>query len=165
MTLRQEALYASYQRLERPLYNVLYRQLWVTEDCQDVIHDAFVRVWERRDQVDETTLDALVCTTALNLAKNKLRWHLLRRHEDVDDASLHLASDAPPQDFLATRKLHWALRQLPRASQQVLLLSEFSGMRGDEIAAVLGIPAGTVASRKHHAVARLRVLLGENFNA
>lgn len=165
MTLRQEALYASYQRLERPLYNVLYRQLWVAEDCQDVTHDAFMRVWERRDQVDEATLDALVWTTALNLAKNKLRWRLLRRHEDVDDVSLRLASDAPPQDFLATRKLHWALRQLPRASQQILLLSEFSGMRGDEIAAVLGIPAGTVASRKHHAMVRLRVLLGENFNA
>ena len=165
MTLRQDALYASYRRLERPLYNVLYRQLWVTEDCQDVIHDAFVRVWERRDKVDETTLDALVWTTALNLAKNRLRWRLLRRHDDVDDASLQLPADARAQDFLAARELHKALQQLPHAWQQVLLLSEFSGMRGEEIAKILGIPAGTVASRKHQAMARLKILLGATLDA
>ncbi|WP_426690282.1 RNA polymerase sigma factor [Rhodanobacter ginsengiterrae] len=165
MPLRQDALYASYRRLERPLYNVLYRQLWQAEDCQDVIHDAYVRVWERRAKVDETTLDALVWTTALNLAKNRLRWHLLRRHELLDEASLPLPVDAPPQDFLAARKLHRALRKLPRAWQQVLLLSEFSGLRGTEIAIVLGIPAGTVASRKYLALERLKVLMGASADA
>jgi RNA polymerase sigma factor (sigma-70 family) len=165
MTLRQEALYASYRRLERPLYNVLYRQLWQAEDCQDVIHDAYVRVWERRDKVDGATLDALVWTTALNLAKNRLRWRLLRRHDELDEASQQLATDARAPDFLATRQLHRALRQLPRGWQQVLLLSEFSGLRGNEIAAVLGIPAGTVASRKHLAMARLKTLMGATSDA
>lgn len=165
MTLRQDALYASYRRLERPLYNVLYRQLWQAEDCQDVIHDAYMRVWERRDKVDETTLDALIWTTAINLAKNRLRWRLLRRHDVLDEESLPLPADAQPQDFLATRQLHQALRKLPRAWQQALLLSEFSGMRGTEIAAVLGIPAGTVASRKHLAMERLKVLMGARSDA
>jgi RNA polymerase sigma-70 factor (ECF subfamily) len=162
MTLRKDVLYASYGRLERPLYNVLYRQLWQAEDCQDVIHDAFMRVWERRDKVDETTLDALLWTTALNLARNRLRWRKLRRHEPLDDA---LSADATTEDFLATRQLRQALRQLPPASRDVLLLAEFSGLRGAEIADVLGIPAGTVASRKHQAIERLRILLGENFHA
>lgn len=159
MTLREDALHASYRRLERPLFNVLYRQLWQREDCQDVIHDAFMRVWERRDKVDVTTLDALVWTTALNLARNKLRWRRLWRHAMLDAAMQ--AASTNESDFLATRKLHAALGQLPAASRDVLLLAEFSGMRGDEIASVLGIPAGTVASRKHHAVERLKLLLGE----
>ncbi|MEO8859661.1 MAG: sigma-70 family RNA polymerase sigma factor [Burkholderiaceae bacterium] len=165
MTLRQDALYASYRKLERPLFNVLYRQLWQAEDCQDMIQDAYMRVWERRDKVDEATLDALVWTTALNLAKNRLRWRVLRRHDTLDEASLQLPVDAPPQDFLATRQLHQALQKLPRAWQQVLLLSEFSGLRGTEIAAVLGIPAGTVASRKHLAMERLKTLMGASSDA
>jgi RNA polymerase sigma-70 factor (ECF subfamily) len=53
------------------------------------------------------------------------------------------------------------LRELPAAMRDVLLLAEFSSLRGAEIAAVLGIPAGTVASRKHHAMERLKTLLGE----
>lgn len=159
MALREDALYASYRRLERPLFNVLYRQLWQREDCQDVIHDAFMRVWERRAKVDAATLDALVWTTALNLARNKLRWRRLWRYEPLDDALSGTTSTS--EDFLATRRLRAALRQLPAASRDVLLLSEFSGLRGSEIAAVLGIPAGTVASRKHHAMERLKLLLGE----
>jgi RNA polymerase sigma-70 factor (ECF subfamily) len=165
MTLRQDALYASYRRLEKPLFNVLYRQLWQADDCQDVIHDAYVRVWERRAKVDVTTLDALVWTTALNLTKNKLRWRMLRRHDVLDEALLPQADNEQPPDFLAVRRLHEALRQLPRMWQQVLLLSEFSGMSGNDIAVVLGIPVGTVASRKHLAMARLKSLLGESLDA
>ena len=118
-----------------------------------------MRVWERRAVVDADTLDALVWTTALNLAKNRLRWRRLRRHTVIDEDFPQLAVDGQPKDFLASRQLHAALRQLPRAWQQVILLSEFSGMRGDEIAAVLSIPAGTVASRKHLAMARLKDLM------
>jgi len=164
MTLREDALQASYRRLERPLYNVLYRQLWQAQDCQDLIHDTFMRVWERRSKVDEATLDALVWTTALNLARNRLRWRKLWRHVPLDEAEA-MPHDAGGGDFLATRRLRQALRELPPASRDVLLLAEFSGLRGAEIATVLGIPAGTVASRKHHAMERLKALLGEPVDA
>jgi RNA polymerase sigma factor (sigma-70 family) len=166
MTLRKEALYACYQRLEKPLYNVLFRQLWQREDCQDLIHDTFMRVWERQAGVSEDTLDALVWTTALNLAKNRLRWRVLRKHEPIDEEAmqaLNIGSDNG--DFLAERRVREALRKLPHAWREVLLLSEFSGMRGAEMAKVLGVPAGTVASRKHLALARLKELLGGHFHA
>lgn len=163
MALGEDALYASYRRLERPLFNVLYRQLWQREDCQDVIHDAYTRIWERRLKVDETTLDALVWTAALNLARNRLRWRRLWRHEPLDEDTPVARSSN--EDFLATRRLHDALRQLPAVSRDVLLLSEFSGLGGQEIAVVLGIPAGTVASRKHNAVERLKALMGVTTDA
>lgn len=165
MTLREDALYASYRRLEQPLYNVLYRQLWQAEDCQDVIHDAYMRVWERRAKVDESTLDALVWTTALNLAKNRLRWRNLWRRETLGEGTMMTGDRGETPDFLATRRLHQALRKLPPASRDVLLLAEFSGLSGAQIAAVLSIPAGTVASRKHHAMEQLKTLFGENRHA
>lgn len=159
MPLRQEALYASYRRLERALYNVLYRLLWHPEDCQDIMHDAYVRIWERRRDVDEASLDRLIWVTALNLARNRLRWRRLWRHDPLEE---HLPATDAPMDFLAQRRLHSALRELPAAWREVLLLAEFSGLRGTEIAALLGIPAGTVASRKHLAMARLKTLLRES---
>jgi len=162
MTLREDALYASYRRLERPLYNVLYRQLWQAEDCQDLIHDAYVRIWERRAGVEASTLDALVWTTVLNLARNRLRWRRLWRRAPLEEAAELPSAGTEDVDFLADRRLHAALRQLPALSRDVLLLSQFSGMSGAEIAAVLGVPAGTVASRKHHAMRRLKELLGDD---
>ena len=161
MPLREDALYASYRRLERSLYNVLYRQLWQAEDCQDLIHDAYVRVWERRAGVEESTLDALVWTTVMNLARNRLRWRRLWRLAPLEEAAELPSAGAEETDFLASRRLHTALRRLPALSRDVLLLSQFSGMSGAEIAAVLGIPAGTVSSRKHHAAQRLKDLLGD----
>lgn len=163
--LSEDALYASYRRLERPLYNVLYRQLWQAEDCQDVLHDSYMRLWERRARIDVATLDPLVWTTALNLARNRLRWRRLWRQVPLEDAADLPSSDGGDTDFLATQRLHAAMRQLPANSRDVLLLAEFSGLRGAEIAMVLGIPPGTVASRKHHAMERLRALLGDQDHA
>lgn len=164
MALREDALHASYRRLEKPLYNVLYRMLWQPEDCQDLIHDAYLRIWARRGQVDADLLDRLVWTTALNLARNRIRWRRLWRFGSLDpDASLATATGET--DFLAVRRLRQALAELPAASREVLLLAEFSGLRGTEIATVLGIPVGTVASRKHQAMARLKQRMGVDDDA
>jgi len=163
MALGEGELYACYRRLETPLYNVLYRRLWQAQDCQDVVHDAFVRVWARRHQVDGPRLDALVWTTALNLARNRLRWRSLWRFGELDPLA---AADADPLAEAARRgeqrRLRGALAHLPRAMRDVLLLAEFGGLGNAEIAAVLGIPIGTVGSRRHQALARLRTLLQEH---
>ncbi|BDU18712.1 RNA polymerase sigma factor [Dyella sp. GSA-30] len=160
MALREEALYASYRRLERSLYNVLYRQLWQSQDCQDLVHDAFMRIWERREKVEEATLDALVWTTALNLARNRLRWRKLWRGDAIEDHIEQLHVETESHDFLAERQLHQALRGLPQRQREVLLMSEYSELKTSEIARILGIPEGTVASRKHQALARLKTLIG-----
>lgn len=164
MALGEEALYASYRRLERPLFNVLYRLLWQRGDCQDILHDAYLRVWERRRRVEPDTVDALVWTTALNLARNRLRWRRRWQSVELDEEALP-ADLGDSGDFLASRRVQAALRRLPAALRDVLLLSEFSGLRGSEIAAVLGIPVGTVASRKHHAIGQLKAMLGDAVDA
>jgi RNA polymerase sigma-70 factor (ECF subfamily) len=160
--LAPEDLYACYARLEAPLYNVLYRWLWHAQDCQDLIHDAFVRVWDKRAGIDAARLDRLVWTTALNLARNRLRWRALWRFGEID---AHVAADDDPLDHAARRadeqRLRTALATLPRGLREVLALAEFGGLAPSEIARVLGIPPGTVASRRHHALARLRTALAE----
>jgi len=162
--LGESDLYASYQRLERPLFDALYRMLWNRQDCQDLIHDAFLRIWERHHRVDVDRLDALVWVTTLNLARNRLRWQRLWRTESFDaDWPDSLPTPETLVDGLTQqRRLHKALRRLPAAMRDVVLLSEFSELSQAEIASVLRIPAGTVASRRHHAIDRLRALLTED---
>ena len=159
MAITQADLLAAHRRLEKPLYNVLYRWLWQTQDCQDLIQDAFLRVWDQRLAVDGERLDALLWSTALNLAKNKLRWRALWRFGEV-------AVDAPgdaregPLAQAELRQREQALRRVldgfDRDSRNLVLLSECAGLSTDELVAVFGCPAGTVASRKHRALARLR---------
>lgn len=163
MALRESDLYRCYQRLERPLFNVLYRMLWNQQDCQDLIQEAFLRVWQRRKRVDTKRLDGLIWTVALNLARNRLRWRLLWRSEPMD-AEWPDSRQSPEkltEELSQQERLHVALAKLPIGLRDVVLLAEFSELSQAEISTVLSIPRGTVASRRHHALKKLRLLLSE----
>ena len=162
MAISEAELLAAFRRLERPLYSVLYRWLWHAHDCQDLIQDTFLRIWDQRQSVDVARIDALIYASALNLAKNKLRWRGLWRWGEVDPEVPAEGSDGP----LATaerRQREWVLRRvldgLDRDSRNLVLLSECAGLSTAELVAVFSWPAGTVASRKHRALARLREAL------
>ena len=44
----EKKLETFYARLEKPVYNVVYRWLWREEDARDVVQEAFVRLWRMR---------------------------------------------------------------------------------------------------------------------
>lgn len=143
MALRESDLYRCYQRLERPLFNVLYRMLWNQQDCQDLIQETFLRVWQRRKRVDTKRLDGLIWTVALNLARNRLRWRLLWRSEPID-AEWPDSRQSPEkltEGLSQQKRLHAALAKLPAGLRDVVLLAEFSELSQAEISTVLSIPA------------------------
>ena len=41
-----------YVKLEKPMFNVVYRWLWNNGDAQDVVQEAFLKIWKVRDDVD-----------------------------------------------------------------------------------------------------------------
>lgn len=159
MAIDQTDITACYRRIHRPLHNVLMRLLWDGPECQDIAHDAFMRVWNRADTVDRASLDSLVYATALNLAKNRLRWLGLRRLVGMEHAEAVQDEDASQIDSPALRQ---ALARLPQGQRIVLLLSDIAGFSTVEIAAMLAIPAGTVSSRRHTALRRLRSLMDDS---
>ncbi len=80
-----------------------------------------------------------------------------RRAADLDEAAAAPApSGADPDDVMRVRK---ALRRLEPERCALLAMFYVEGLTIAEIAAVLGIPAGTVKSRLYHARERLRAVL------
>ena len=154
------ALEALYTRLERPLYNVVYRRLWHREDAMDVVQETFVRLWRARGRVRVETVESMTWRIALNLASNRRRsrrlwgWvpFVVERDERGSGPSAEAAL-ATAQREAAVRR---AVDELPEKLRDVMLLCEFSGLSHGEVAATLDIPVGTVASRRHLAAARLR---------
>lgn len=150
------ALEALYRRLERRVFNVVYRWVWSREDAADIVQDAFVRLWGMRARVRPETADALVYRIAVNLASNRRRqrrvWSLV---------TLAGLTTAPPDVDDTERRVRAAVEALPERLRRVVVLGEFAGMTAPEVGAVLGIPAGTVASRRHAALPLLRAALGD----
>ena len=67
-----------------------------------------------------------------------------------------------PEGILVDREaLRIALMKLSPEHRHVVMLHEIEGLSYDEAAEVLGVPAGTVKSRLHHAFIQLRRSLGD----
>ena len=78
-------------------------------------------------------------------------------HEGAADS--RAANGDPALDWGTTRDLERALRLLPEAQLQVLLLVAFEDMSYEQVAQAVGVPVGTVMSRLFRGRARLRELL------
>ncbi len=153
-----EALYA---RLEKPLYNVLYRRVWSREEARDLVQETFVKLWRMRRRIVPDTVEPLVYNIAINLARSRLRRKRVLRWLPLEPLAAAFSDprgEAEPElarDEARTR-LREAVLALPEDLRDVVLLCEFSGMSYRQVAEALAIPEGTVGSRRNRALKRLR---------
>jgi len=161
--LDQATLEALYAELEKPLYNVVFRWVWNPEDARDLVQEAFVRLGRMRDRIRVDSARPLVYKIALNLALNRRRSRKLWRWVSLEAARGGEGQDDPWQtasDRERQEAVRRAIDALPERHRRVVALCELAGMSYRDAAAVLGIPAGTVASRKHAAMKLLEKGLG-----
>ena len=115
-------------------------------EAEDVVQEALARAsarWPRLRHYDVP--EAWVRRVAMNLAANGAR-HRRRRLA----AMLRLGPPAPvPAVDVTDVALAEALRTLPLAQRQALVLHYLLGMPVKEVAATLRVPAGTVKARLH----------------
>ena len=154
------AMEALFRALHAPL--VRYAQGF-TQDraaADDLVQDAFVRIWERRERLDPTlSLKAFAYRTVRNLCLNRLRDE--KNREALVEAQYEppgLAPDHPDHrqdgDELARRLNGW-IAGLPDRQKEALTLSRFQGLNHEEIARAMKVSPRTV---NNHLVKALRTL-------
>ena len=163
--LDRPTLEALYVKLEKPMFNVVYRWVWNASEAQDVVQEAFLNIWNARDRVDPATVEPLLYRAALNLASNRRRSSRIRRFLGLEAASDEASPARTAEEALASEETRGRVRSaneaLPERLRQVVMLSECTDLTQPEIGAALGIPAGTVGSRRHAALAHLSEQLGD----
>jgi RNA polymerase sigma-70 factor (sigma-E family) len=115
--------------------------------AEDLVQEAFVKVYERIDDVAEP--GAYLRRAVVNLATSH---HRRRAVADRWQRRQPPPTDALPPDVDETWQL---LRDLPEAQRTVLVLRFYLDLKVDDIAAVLEVPAGTVKSQIHRGLAAL----------
>ncbi len=163
--LDQAGLEALYQRLEGPVYNVVYRWLWDPQDAREVVQEAFMRLWRMRERVELETVEPLVYRIAINQASKKLRWRKTWRWLSFErggdeQPGGERAVDGALEDRQRTLAVRAAVEALPEKQRAVVMLCELSDLSYAQVAEALGIPEGTVASRRNTAMKSLRRSLG-----
>jgi RNA polymerase sigma-70 factor, ECF subfamily len=136
------------------------------DDAADAVQEAFVRAYRGLRTLREGSAFGPWFRTILrNHCRDRLR-SADRRRAPWDAAALDRRAWQEPSAPARLERaelstaVEGALAELPPEHREVLVLKEMEGMRYEEIAAALGIPAGTVASRLHHARAALKRALG-----
>jgi RNA polymerase sigma-70 factor (ECF subfamily) len=162
--LDQATLERLYVKLEKPIFNVVYRWVWNASDAREITQEAFLKVWKARDRVDVSTVEPLLYRSALRLASNKRRSARLWRWLGIEAAGEEASASPTSEEALASarkkERVRAAIDALPARLREVVMLTEYAELSYEEIATTLGIPAGTVGSRRNAALARLADALG-----
>ncbi|MEV0383747.1 RNA polymerase sigma factor [Nonomuraea sp. NPDC050643] len=139
------------------------------DHAEDIVAETFLTAFRKRAQYDPSR--AGVRAWLYGIATN-----LIGKHRRLEARTLRALGrcapdgDAPGhEETVAVRvsaqslrpELAAALAALDRRDRDVVLLVALAGLSHDEIAAVLGIPYGTVGSRLSRARKKLRARLGE----
>lgn len=123
---------------------------------QDLAQDAYLRAFRAWGRFDGTDTRAWLHTIGLRLAFNERDRR--RRWERLSTASPGNEPWVAPAD----RRVHDALGELRAEQRAALLLNAVDGYTQAEIAAMLQVPPGTVASWLSRAKAQLREALRDD---
>lgn len=159
----REALGALYDRYASVAMAVAVRVVSDRELAEDLVHDAYVAVWQKIDRFDPSrgSLRSWLLTIVRNRAIDRLRG--TRRSIEVgeaDEQSLLRTGANPTWEAAVERRsaaeLHGALAQLPAEQREAVELAYFAGRTYREIALLTGVPQGTANGRLRLALAKLR---------
>lgn len=129
------------------------------DDARDALQDAFVKAYEALHRFDlRRPFGPWFFQILRNHCRDVLRSRQARfKLEVIDERLEHRPADPETgperaRERSAARELLWkALEEVGEEHREILVLKELQGFRYNEIATILGIPEGTVASRLFHA--------------
>lgn len=135
----------------------VYAMIGDYDEATECVQEAFARAWAHRRKLEKASYpEAWVRTTAYRLAVS--RWRRRKRGERSPDRALSdpLTMPAVDESHVA---LVAALRQLPEAQRQALVLHHIADLPVHQVAAELGVPEGTIKARLSRGRTALAALL------
>ncbi|WP_433493455.1 RNA polymerase sigma factor [Micromonospora sp. CA-248089] len=136
-------------------------------DAEDVVQEAFVKAYRklsryRAEASFRSWLLAIVANETRNLHRTRTRRDgLTLRAAAADPVAAVTAEDGLDAVLAAERRaaLVAALRRLPARDREVIVCRYLLDLGEEETVTVLGVARGTVKSRTHRALTKLRALL------
>ncbi|HEV2012515.1 MAG TPA: sigma-70 family RNA polymerase sigma factor [Candidatus Dormibacteraeota bacterium] len=154
-----------YDQYGRQAYGLALRIVNDRGAAEDVVQDAFLRVWRAAGSYDTSrgTLRNWLLSVVHNRAIDRVRGtakirretHLgaIERRAEVPDAWAALSLD------LERKQIQEAFAQLPEAQRRTLELAYFGGYTHAEIARRMDVPLGTVKGRMRMGLEKMRSFL------
>jgi RNA polymerase sigma-70 factor (ECF subfamily) len=168
-----QALAVVYDRQAALVYGLARRVTGDEQLAHDVTQEVFTHLWELPNRVDLSrgSLRSYLAVVAHRRAVDEVRRSERRNRTENAHAGRE-AEEGPEEDVVEAMTRAWGrqrvaavLAQLPNDQRTAIGLAFYEGQTYTQVARTLGIPEGTAKSRLRLALARLRVLLGDELRA
>ena len=143
------------------LYSLAWRIVRDTQQAEEVVQDAFFRIWNKACSYDpeqgraSSWMFAILHRLSLDrLRRNRARGANLA--SPSDDLAQWAPSVAVPGEPWQKLRMQSALATLSDAQRQVVMLAYYEGLSREQMAQRLGEPVGTVKTRLRDALAKLK---------
>ena len=163
------ALEALYDRYGRAAYSLARRILTEETVAQDVVQEVFLSLWRdaRRFDAGRGTVATYLLSMTHHRAVDVVRREENLRRWRTSDERLELAPDpkARVEDEVEASErraeVRAAIKDLPDPQRQALLLAYFGGYTQREVAALVGVPLGTVKTRMAAGMRKMKEALSD----
>jgi len=166
----QRAFVILYERYSNRIYTLILHMIDDRMLAEEVLQETFLRLWSRAAQYTAERgsvvvwLLAIARYTALERLRFESHRPILSDGNEPTQLLENLPEPSSTSEEARWRSLYLAVQALPEEQRSVIELAYYQGLSQSEIADMLQIPLGTVKTRVHSGMMRLRHqwLEGEN---
>jgi RNA polymerase sigma-70 factor (ECF subfamily) len=160
----REAFDELVRKYQKPLYSLLYRMVSDHDDAADILQKTFVKAFTGLPGFEKrASFKTWLYQIAINLAKNLYRDRSRAERVALEDVVIR-RDPKTLENLIASESrqlLKKALTALPEKQRLTLMLRVQEGKKFEEIAALMKCTVGTAKANYHHAVQKLKAMMGE----
>ncbi|WP_044641058.1 RNA polymerase sigma factor [Risungbinella massiliensis] len=150
-----------YQRYARDVYQYIYLYMNHRQTTEDLVQETFLRAYKNSYQYD------------LNKSAIRTWLHRIAAHLCIDNIRKKKPNEVTLEIYYEPKLAGIAdkvenqiwikkfLTRLPDLNRSILILAYYQGFKGKEIAEIVGIPVGTVKSKLHYSLQKLKTWMNE----
>lgn len=150
----------------KELCRIIYPILHDRQTCEDVVHDVFIKLWEKRESINvEKTLKGYLYKSVVYAALDQVKKQKRQKVVDKEDleGTLGGEEESSATDVKEMRRIiREGINTLPEKCRAVFTLSRFNKMKNREIAEYLDISIKTVENQMTKALKVMREHLRKN---
>jgi len=153
--LDEQAFLNLLKQYEQTMYRMAFAYLKNEHDAIEAVQEATYRSLKKKHTLKEsayfgTWLVRILLNVCHDMRNKSMRLHL---QEDIEiEENVHTHDRFEMTDIIT---------KLPKEQQELIFLKYFQDYRNQDIAAIQNIPEGTVKSRLHSALKKLRLYFQE----
>lgn len=153
---------ALFNTMSRSLRDFIYYKSGDLDSANDIMQDAFFKLWEKCKDVPYEKAKSFIFTTANHLFLNGVKSQKVRLkyRQSNPNSSSHKEDPAYEMEMNEFKaKLEEAIANLPEGQREVFLLNRINKMTYKEIATSLGVSQKAIEKRMSKALIKLKDVL------